>query len=130
MLAFLFPFFTVGIEYLTGYFLIKHSMLRSENFLLEIFRDCCLLFNFQGSVLSLATAILDYHIFRCLSTTFLNYFFCLFYNFLFFRHLIKITIFVISCQYIFLIIFKYFYLPIGHRISSPDFEYKIPSTLL
>ena len=29
-------------------------MLRSENFLLEIFRDCCLLFNFQGSVLFFA----------------------------------------------------------------------------
>ena len=46
---------------------------------LRIFQGCCLLFNYQGSMLffvvSLATAILDYHSFRHLSTTFLNYFF-------------------------------------------------------
>ena len=56
---------------------ISHFMSRSENFLLEIFQGCCLLFNYQGSVLFrciFATALIDYHIFRRLSTTFFNYF--------------------------------------------------------
>ena len=49
---------------------------------LRIFQGCCLLFNYQGSMLffvvSLATAILDYHSFRRLSTTFSNFFICFF----------------------------------------------------
>ena len=62
---------------------ISHFMSRSENFLLEIFQGCCLLFNYQGSVLFrciFATALIDYHIFRRLSTTFLNYFLLSFFK--------------------------------------------------
>ena len=67
---------------LTRHF-ISHFMSRSENFLLEIFQGCCLLFNYQGSVLFrciFATALIDYHIFRRLSTTFLNYFLLSFFK--------------------------------------------------
>ena len=47
-------------------------------FLLKKFsRICCLLFSYQCSLLSFATAYLDYHIFCCLSTTFLILFFAL-----------------------------------------------------
>lgn len=52
-------------------------MSRSENILSRNFQGCCLLFNYQGSSLSvvfLATAILDYHIFHRLSTTFFHFF--------------------------------------------------------
>ena len=62
---------------------ISHFMSRSENFLLEIFQGCCLLFNYQGSVLFrciFATALIDYHIFCRLSTTFLNYFLLSFFK--------------------------------------------------
>ena len=76
--VFLFPLFTVGTEYSTRYFLIKHPMLRSENFLLEIFRDCCLLFNFQGSVLFcvVSSTQLDYNI---ICDSGCQYFFCNFF---------------------------------------------------
>ena len=92
MLAFLFPFFTVGIEYLTGYFLIKHSMLRSENFLLEIFRDCCLLFNFQGSVLFfcvVSSTQLDYNITCNSGCQYLFLTFFTFFDIFFRRHYIQ-----------------------------------------
>ena len=62
---------------------ISHFMSRSENFLLEIFQGCCLLFNYQGSVLFrciFATALIDYHIFRRLSTTFFIYFLLSFFK--------------------------------------------------
>ncbi len=76
--VFLFPLFTVGTEHSTRYFLIKHPMLRSENFLLEIFRDCCLLFNFQGSVLFcvVSSTQLDYNI---ICDSGCQYFFCNFF---------------------------------------------------
>lgn len=90
MLAFSFPVITV-------YKVDTHcSMLHLSNqtfhltlhvtfwkFSLRNFQGCCLLFNYQGSVLFrciFATALIDYHIFRRLSTTFLNYFLLSFFK--------------------------------------------------
>ena len=90
MLAFSFPIITV-------YKVDTHcSMLHLSNqtfhltlhvtfwkFSLRNFQGCCLLFNYQGSVLFrciFTTALIDYHIFRRLSTTFLNYFLLSFFK--------------------------------------------------
>ena len=81
MLAFSFPVITVykvGLELPNPFSLAK--LLRPFNstfwnFLSRNFQGCCLLFNYQGSLLLfLATAILDYHISHRLSTTFLIFF--------------------------------------------------------
>ena len=81
MLAFSFPVITVykvGLELSNPFSLAK--LLRPFNstfwnFLSRNFQGCCLLFNYQGSLLLfLATAILDYHISHRLSTTFLIFF--------------------------------------------------------
>ena len=92
---------------------ISHFMSRSENFLLEIFQGCCLLFNYQGSVLFrciFATALIDYHIFRRLSTTFLNYFFAVIFQKVLSSdsssRLSHLLLFVNNFFYFFLIIFK------------------------
>lgn len=82
MLAFSFPVITVykvGIKLPNPFskaelFFISYHVLK---FLLRNFQGCCLLFNYQGSLLfvvSLATAVLYYHIFRRLSTTFFKFF--------------------------------------------------------
>ena len=87
MLAFSFPVITVykvGIKLLNPLgraellFVLYHVL----KFLSRNFQGCCLLFNYQGSmpfVVSLATAILDYHISHRLSTTFFTFFRFLFY---------------------------------------------------
>ena len=88
MLAFSFPVITVykvGLEFPNPFSLAKFLRPFNStfwNFLSRNFQGCCLLFNYQGSLLlsSLATAILDYHIFRRLSTTFLNYFLLSFFK--------------------------------------------------
>ena len=86
MLAFSFPVITVykvGIKLPNPFsraelLFVSYHVLK---FLLRNFQGCCLLFNYQGSMLfvvSLATAILDYHNFNRLSTTFSNFFHFLF----------------------------------------------------
>ena len=54
---------------------LKFSLLRN-------FQGCCLLFNYQGSVgcCRVSTAILDYHMFCRLSTTFFIFFWNLFFS--------------------------------------------------
>ena len=90
MLAFSFPVITVykvdthcSMSHLSNQTFLLTLHVTFWKFSLRNFQGCCLLFNYQGSVLFrciFATALIDYHIFRRLSTTFLNYFLLSFFK--------------------------------------------------
>ena len=71
---------------------------------LQNFQGCCLLFNYQGSLLFCSTACLVYHILNCLSRTFLTYFFTFFlqiFQIICLRKLIYNTMYFSKCQDVF-----------------------------
>ena len=62
---------------------------------LQNFQGCCLLFNYQGSLLFCSTAHSVYHILNCLSRTFLTYFLLSFYKS--FKQFVCESLYIIPC---------------------------------
>ena len=98
---------------------------------LQNFQGCCLLFNYQGSLLFCLTARLVYHILNCLSRTFLTYFSLSFYKP--FKQFVCESLYIIPCIFrsvkmffhLFLI-FLFIHFPVSYmavkKLSESSFQ--------